>query len=213
MLAKTITPHPLLTMAEKRTKLGALPKVNSKFYYGYTSPNKDELTKLGLKDLETGTPDKDVAFSPKNVKPNRAYRPGIIAKGGFCSVGVVAALEADGYNISRKNPGVPKAGKKSVIVGVKLSPNLVFAWRYRKSSWDALPADVKADAGIALASTYNASEIAYHADGVILATANADLDLQAGVYYGKASLKRSYTSTSNNKTYSLYGGSVANPGP
>jgi hypothetical protein len=166
-----------------------------------------------LKDLETGIPDKDVAFSPKNIKPNRAYKPGIIAKGGFCSVGVVAALEADGYNISRKNPGVPKAGAKSVIVGVRLSPTLVFAWRYRKAAWEALPADVKADAGLALASTYNSSEIAYHADAVILKAPNTDLDLQAGVYYGKASLKRSYTSASNNKTYRLYGGSVADPAP
>lgn len=196
-------------MSQKRTKLAALPKTNSKFYYGYTSPNKDELTKLGLKDLETGTIDKDVAFSPKNVKPNRAYKPGIIAKGGFCSVGVVATLENDGYNITRKNPSVPKAGQKSVIVGVRLSPNLVFAWRYPKSKWDALPADVKAASGIALASTYSASEIAYHADGVILTAPNTDLDLLANVYYGKSSLKRSYTSTSNNKTYTLYGGKAA----
>lgn len=200
-------------MVEKRTKLGALPTVSSKFYYGYTSPNKDELTKLGLKDLEIGTPDKDVAFSPKNVKPNRAYKPGIIAKGGFCSVGAVATLEADGYNISRKNPGVPKPGQKSVIVGIKLSANLVFAWRYRKSAWTALPNDVKAAAGIKLLSEFNYSEVAYHADGVILAAPNADLGLLAGVYYGKSSLKRSYTSTSNNKTYSLYGGNPAAPGP
>jgi hypothetical protein len=200
-------------MPEKRTKLGALPTTNSKFYYGYTSPNKDELATLGLKDLETGTPDKDVAFSPKNVKPNSAYRPGIIAKGGFCSVGKVADLENAGYNISRKNPGVPKPGQKSVVVGVKLSPNLVFAWRYRKSAWDALPADVKTAAGVKLMSAFNYSEVAYHADGVILAAPNAGLGLQAGVYYGKSSLKRSYTSTSNNKTYNLYGGEAATPAP
>ena len=200
-------------MAEKRTKLAALPTTSSKFYYGFTSPNLSEAATLGLKTLESGTIDKDVAFSPKNVKPNRAYKPGIIARGGFCSVGKVADLETAGYNITRKNPSVPKGGQKSVIVGVRLSPNLVFAWRYPKSKWEALPADIKLAAGIALTSTYPASEIAYHADAVILTTANTELDLQANVYYGKSSLKRSYTSTSNNKTYSLYGGKPAVAGP
>ncbi len=193
-------------MAEKRTKLAALPKTNSKFYYGFTSPNLSEKDTLGLKDLESGTIDKDVAFSPKNVKPYQAYKPGIIAKGGLCSVGKVADLETAGYTISRKNPSVPKAGPKSVIVGVRLSTNLVWAWRYPKSKWDALPADVKAAAGIALSSTYNQSEIAYHADGVILQAPNVDLDLPANVYINKKTLKRPYTSTSTKKTYMLYGG-------
>ncbi len=200
-------------MAEKRTKLAALIKADSKFYYGFTSPNLNEKDTLGLKDLETGTIDKDVAFSPKNVKPYSAYKPGIIAKGGLCGFGKIADLETAGYILSRKNPSVPKAGPKSVIVGVRLSPNLVWAWRYPKSKWDALPADVKTDAGIALASTYNQSEIAYHADGVILAAANTDLDLPANVYINKKTLKRTYTSSSNNKTYVLYGGKPAEAAP
>jgi hypothetical protein len=200
-------------MAEKRTKLAALVKADSKFYYGFTSPNKAEADTLGLKDLETGSIDKDVAFSPKNVKPYSAYKPGIIAKGGLCGFGKVQALENAGYVLSRKNPAVPKSGPKSVIVGVRLSPNLVWAWRYPQSKWTALPADVKAAAGIALASTYNQSEIAFHADGVILSAANTDLDLPANTFINKATLKRSYTSTENNKTYVLYGGQPDAPAP
>jgi hypothetical protein len=193
-------------MAEKREKVAVLIRANSKFLYGFQSPNKDEAAALGLELIETAAPTKDVAFSPKNVKPFRAYRPGIIAKGGLCGFGVVATLQNAGYVLSRKNPNLPKAGPKSVIVGVRLSPNLVFAWRYRKAAWDVLPATVKAAAGIALASTFPASELAYHADGFMLKTANTDLDLPAATYISKATLKRGFSDAATGKNYSLYAG-------
>ncbi len=193
-------------MAEKREKVAVLIKADSKFLYGFQSPNKSEAATLGLELIETGTPSKDVAFSPKNVKPFSAYKPGIIAKGGLCGYGKVASLQDAGYILSRKNPSLPKGGPKSVIVGVRLSPNLVFAWRYRKSAWDALPASVRAAAGIALASTYTASEIAYHADGFMLKTANADLDLPAATYISKKTLKRGFPDPATGKNYSLYAG-------
>lgn len=194
-------------MAEKRTKLGALPTISSKFLYGFTSPNLDEKDTLGLFDLETGVPTKDVAFSPKNVKPNRAYKVATVSKGGFCSVGKVAALNAAGYTISRKNPSPPKDGRKSVIVGVKITANLTFAWRYPKTKWDALPATIKTQSGIKILSAFNISEVAYHCDGVILSVDVPELNLLKGTYYPKSSLKRSYTDTATGKNYHVYSGS------
>jgi hypothetical protein len=193
-------------MTEKRVKVAVLIKIDSKFLYGFHSPNSAEAATLGLEIIETNAPSKDVAFSPKNVKPFRAYRPGIIAKGGLCGYSKVAGLQDAGYILSRKNPSLPKAGQKSVIVGIRLSPNLVFAWRYPKSKWDLLPTTVKAAAGIALASTYTQSEIAYHADGFMLVAANTDLDLPAATYISKKTLKRGFTDAATGKNYSLYAG-------
>lgn len=195
-------------MAEKREKVAVLIKADSKFLYGFQSPNKSEAANLGLELIESAAPSKDVAFSPKNVKPYSAYKPGVIAKGGLCGYGKVAALQNDGYILSRKNPTLPKAGMKSVIVGVRLSPNLVFAWRYRKSAWDALPASIKTEAGVALASTYPASEIAYHADGVMLVAPNTDLDLPAATYISKKTLKRTFVDPTTGKNYTLYAGTA-----
>ncbi len=192
-------------MGEKREKVAVLIRANSKFLYGFQSPNKDEKDKLGLELIETAAPSKDVAFSPKNVKPFRAYKPGIVARGGLCGYGKVADLQNAGYVLSRKNPNTPKAGPKSVIVGVRLSPNMVFAWRYPKTKWIALPDDVKQAAGIQLATAYPASEIAFHADGFMFVATNTDLDLPAATYISKASLKRGFTS-SGGKYYTLYSG-------
>jgi hypothetical protein len=198
-------------MGEKREKVAVLVSASSKFLYGFQSPNKSKATELGLELIETAAPSKDVAFSPKNVKPFRAYHPGIVAKGGLCGFGKVADLQNSGFVLSRKNPSLPKAGRKSVVVGVRLSPSLVFAWRMPSTTWNAIPAQVKTDAGVALASTYPASEIAFHADGVMLKTANVELDLPAATYISKATLKRTYTETATGKSYSIYGGSVAGP--
>jgi hypothetical protein len=196
-------------MPEKRVKVAVLTSAAAKFLYGFRSPNQSEAAALGLELIDTAAPSKDVAFSPKNVKPFRAYRPGIVAKGGLCGFGKVADLQNAGYILSRKTPNLPKAGPKSVIVGIRLSGNLVFAWRYPKSKWDLLPAAVKTAAGIQLASAYNASEIAFHADGFMLKTANADLDLPAATYISKATLKRTFTEGTN--SYSLYAGTPIIP--
>lgn len=193
-------------MVDKRVKVAVLIKADSKFLYGFRSPNQSEATTLGLEIIETNAPTKDVAFSPKNVKPFAAYKPGVIAKGGLCGFSKVAALQNAGYTLSRKNPNLPKGGLKSVIVGVRISPNLVFAWRYRKSAWDLLPATIKTAAGIALASTYTQSEIAFHCDGVMLVTANTDLDLPAATFISKATLKRSFVDAATGKNYHLYAG-------
>lgn len=193
-------------MAEKRERVAVLIKADSKFLYGFTSPNKSEAATLGLQLIETAAPTKDVAFSPKNVKPFSAYKPGVIAKGGLCGYAKVAALQDAGYVLSRKTPNFPKAGLKSVIVGVRLTPNLVFGWRYRKSAWDVLPASVKAAAGVALISTYTASEVAFHADGFMFVAPNTDLDLPAATYIKKATLKRTFLDSTTGKNYSLYSG-------
>jgi hypothetical protein len=198
-------------MPEKREMAAVLISINSKFLYGFRTPNGDEASKLALQMIETAAPTKDVAFSPKNVKPFRAYKPGIIAKGGLCGYSAVAALQNDGYILNRKRPSVPKGGPKSVIVGVRLSSNLVFTWRYPKSKWNALPASVKNEAGIQLASTYPASECAYHADGFMFTAANPDLDLPAATYIGKSSLKRTFVDATTGKNYSLYSGEPVTP--
>lgn len=193
-------------MAEKREKVAVLIKADSKFLYGFTSPNKSEAATLGLQLIESGAPTKDVAFSPKNVKPFSAYKPGVIAKGGLCGFGKVQSLQDAGYVLSRRTPNFPKAGLKSVIVGVRLTPNLVFGWRYRKSAWDVLPASVKTAAGVALISTYTASEVAFHADGFMFVAAQTDLDLPAATYISKATLKRTFVDSATGKNYSLYAG-------
>ena len=198
-------------MAEKRDRVAVLPQSGSKFLYGFMSPNRSEADTLGLELIEDKSPTKDVAFSPKNVKPFSAYKPGVIAKGGLCSIGKLAGLETAGYKLSRKTPNYPKAGLKSVIVGVRLTPNLVFAWRYRKSAWDVLPATVKTEAGIALASTYTASEIAYHADGFMFVADQTDLGLPKDTYIGKRTLKRTFVDTTTGKSYNLYSGKPATP--
>ena len=200
-------------MAEKRERVAVLIKADSKFFYGFISPNKSEAATLGLELVQTGTPSKDVAFSPKNVKPFSAYKPGVISKGGLCGYGKIASLEAANYIVSRKNPSYPKAGLKSVIVGVRLTPNLVFAWRYRKLAWDVLPAAIKTLAGVALASTYPASEIAYHADGFIFAADQPDLGIPAGTYIGKGSLKQNFVDSATGKNYRLYSGTPPAQGP
>lgn len=199
-------------MAEKREKVAVLIRANSKFLYGFQSPNKAEAENLGLELIEANAPTKDVAFSPKNVKPFRAYRPGIVARGGLCGFGKVAALQNAGYILSRKNPNTPKDGPKSVIVGVRLSPNLVFAWRYPKTKWIALPTDVKEAAGIRPVTEYPASEVAFHADGFMFVAANTDLGLPAATYISKASLKKGFTS-SGGKNYTLYSGTPVAPTP
>jgi hypothetical protein len=193
-------------MPDKRVLVAVLTSASAKFLYGFRSPNESEAASLGLELINTAAPSKDVAISPKNVKPFRAYKPGIIQKGGLCGFGKVATLQNAGYILSRKTPNLPKGGPKSVIVGIRLSPNLVFAWRYPKSKWDALPATVKTAAGVALSSTYPASEIAFHADGFMLKAANADLDLPAATYISKATLKRTFTDVATGKNYSLYAG-------
>jgi hypothetical protein len=198
-------------MAEKRERVAVLTKANAKYLYGFTSPNKSEAATLGLELIETSAPSKDVAFSPKNLKPFSAYKPGVIAKGGLCGYAKVASLQDAGYVLSRKTPNVPKAGMKSVIVGVRLTANLVFAWRYRKSAWDALPASVKTAAGVALASTYTASEIAYHADGFMFVAPQTDLDLPAATYISKKTLKRTFVDAATGKNYSLYAGTPLVP--
>lgn len=198
-------------MGDKLKQVAVLTSASAKFLYGFRSPNESEAANLGLELIETTAPSKDVAFSPKNVKPFRAYKPGIIQKGGLCGFGKVASLQDAGYILSRKTPNLPKGGPKSEIVGIRLSPNLVFAWRYPKSKWTALPASVKAAAGIALASTYPASEIAFHADGFMLKAPNTDLDLPAATYISKATLKRTFTDAATGKNYSLYAGTPIAP--
>lgn len=193
-------------MADKRERVAVLVKADSKYLYGFTSPNAPEAATLGLQLIETTAPSKDVAFSPKNVKPFRAYKPGVIARGGLCSYGKIASLQDAGYQVSRKTPNFPKAGTKSVIVGVRLTANLVFAWRYRKSAWDTLPAAIKTAAGVALVSTYTASEIAYHADGFMFVAPQTDLGLPAATYINKATLKRTFVDSGTGKNYSLYAG-------
>jgi hypothetical protein len=193
-------------MPEKRVLVAVLTSASAKFLYGFRSPNQSEASSLGLELINTAAPSKDVAISPKNIKPFRAYKPGIIQKGGLCGFGKVAALQDAGYILSRKSPNLPKAGPKSVIVGVRLSGNLVFAWRYPKSKWDILPATVKTAAGIQLASSFPASEVAFHADGFMLKAPNTDLDLPANTYISKATLKRTFTDVATGKTYSLYAG-------
>ncbi len=200
-------------MPEKRVQVAVLTKISAKFLYGFRSPNESEASALGLELIETAAPSKDVAFSPKNIKPFRAYKPGVIAKGGLCGYSKVAALQDAGYVLSRKTPNLPKGGLKSEIVGVRLSPNLVFCWRYPKSKWLALPASVKTAAGIALASTYPASEIAFHADGFMLKAANTDLDLPANTYISKKTLKRTFADTATGKNYNLYAGTPVATGP
>jgi hypothetical protein len=199
-------------MPEKRVKVAVLTSAAAKFLYGFRSPNQAEAATLGLEVIETAAPSKDVAFSPKNVKPFRAYRPGIIAKGGLAGFGKIADLQNAGYILSRKTPNLPKAGPKSVIVGIRLSPNLVFAWRYPKSKWDVLPAAVKTAAGIQLSSAYPPSEIAFHADGFMLKAANTDLDLPAATYISKATLKRTFSEGTQN--FTLYAGTpISEPPP
>jgi hypothetical protein len=197
-------------MPDKRVLVAVLTSASAKFLYGFRSPNESEAASLGLELINTAAPSKDVAISPKNVKPFRAYKPGIIQKGGLCGFGKVATLQNAGYILSRKTPNLPKGGPKSVIVGVRLSPNLVFAWRYPKSKWTILPTEVKTAAGIKLASEYTASEIAFHADGFMLKTANADLDLPAATYISKGTLKRTFTDNAG-KNYSLYAGTPIVP--
>jgi hypothetical protein len=195
-------------MPEKRVLVAVLTSASAKFLYGFRSPNQSEASSLGLELINTAAPSKDVAISPKNIKPFRAYKPGIIQKGGLCGFGKVAALQDAGYILSRKSPNLPKAGPKSVIVGVRLSGNLVFAWRYPKSKWDVLPATVKTAAGIQLASSFPTSEIAFHADGFMLKAANLDLDLPANTYISKATLKRTFTDVATGKNYHLYAGTA-----
>lgn len=193
-------------MGDKRVRVAVLTSAAAKFLYGFQSPNESEAGTLGLELIEAAAPSKDVAFSPKNVKPFRAYKPGVIARGGLCGFGKVATLQNDGYILSRRTPNFPKGGPKSVIVGVRLSANLVFAWRYKKSAWDALPATVKAAAGIRPISEYPASEVAFHADGFMLKSANTDLDLPANTYISKATLKRTFVDAATGKNYNLYAG-------
>lgn len=198
-------------MPENRKQVAVLTSAAAKFLYGFRSPNESEAATLGLELVESAAPTKDVAFSPKNVKPFRAYKPGVIARGGLCGFGKVAALQDAGYVLSRKTPNLPKGGPKSVIVGVRLTANLVFAWRYPKSKWTALPQSVKNEAGIKLASEFPASEIAFHADGFMLKTANADLDLPANTYISKGTLRRTFTDAATGKNYNLYAGTpIAN---
>jgi hypothetical protein len=199
-------------MAEKREKVAVLIGIASKFLYGFQSPNKEEAAKLGLELIEAAAPSKDVAFSPKNVKPFRAYKPGIVARGGLCGYSKVAELQNTGYILSRKVPNTPKAGPKSVIVGVRLSPNLVFAWRMPTTKWTLLPTDVKNAAGVQLATAYPASEVAFHADGFMFTAVNTDLDLPAATYISKASLKKGFTS-SGGKYYTVYAGKPVAAGP
>ncbi len=196
-------------MVEKRKLVAVQPRTNSKFLYGYRSDNYDKASTLGVVDLETSSPIKDVAFSPKNIKPYRAYKPGIIAKGGFVDISKVPSLENAGYNVSRKNPGTPKGGPKSVIVGVRVTPDLVLTWRYPKSKWAALPAKVKTAAGVALASTYPTSEHAFHADGFVLKTASVELDIPAGTYVSKNILRQTISDPDTGKNYNLYKGTSA----
>lgn len=197
-------------MPEKRVLVAVLTSASAKFLYGFRSPNESEAGRLGLELINTAAPSKDVAISPKNVKPFRAYKPGVVARGGLCGFGKVADLQNAGYILSRKSPNLPKGGPKSVIVGVRLTTNLVFAWRYPKSKWTALPADVKTAAGIKLASEYPASEIAFHADGFMLKTANLDLELPAATYISKTTLKRTFTDNTG-KSYNLYAGTPIVP--
>jgi hypothetical protein len=199
-------------MAEKRERVAVMIGIASKFLYGFQSPNKDEAAKLALELIEVTAPSKDVAFSPKNIKPFRAYKPGVVARGGLCGYNAVATLQNTGYVLSRKVPNTPKAGLKSVIVGVRLSPNLVFAWRMPNTKWVALPTDIKNAAGIQLATTYPASEIAYHADGFMFTAVNTDLDLPAATYISKASLRKGFTS-SGGKYYTVYAGKPVAAGP
>jgi hypothetical protein len=193
-------------MVENRKQVAVLTRANAKFLYGFYSPNESEAAALGLELIETAAPSKDVAFSPKNIKPFRAYRPGIVARGGLCGYGKVASLQDAGYQLSRKTPNLPKAGRKSVIVGIRLTANLVFAWRMRLSAWTAMPAAIKTAAGIALSSAYPASEIAYHCDGIMLKVANTDLDLPAATFIGKGTLKRTFSDVATGKDYHVYAG-------
>jgi len=196
-------------MVEKRKMVAVQPRTNSKFLYGYRSSNYDQTATLGVIDLEASSPIKDVAFSPKNIKPYQAYKPGIVAKGGLVDIDKVPTLENAGYNISRKNPKAPKAGLKSVIVGVRVTPSLVFTWRYPKSKWDLLPTAVKTAAGVALASTYPVSEHAFNADGFILKTASVELDIPASTYVSNKVLKQTHSDPATGKNYSIYTGTSA----
>jgi hypothetical protein len=192
----------------KQVQAAVQSAADDKFLYGYKTEPDAGLTTLGVSNLASAQPTKDVAFHPKNVAVWSAYKPGVVARGGLCSFDKLDALETAGYLISRRRLNVPKGGQKSVIVGVRLTPNLVFTWRYRKTLWDALPADVKTAAGVALASTYPANECAFHADGFIFKSAITDLDIPAGVYISKTVLKRTHASAGG-KSYTLYTGAQA----
>jgi hypothetical protein len=191
-----------------KTNMAAiLISANSKFLYGYRTPNgAAEQARLGFELIEAATPSKDVAFSPKNKSPFSAYKPGIVSKGGLAAFAKIAELQNTGFVLSRKIRALPKAGPKSVIVGVRLTPDLVFTWRYPKTKWDVLPQAVRDMAGIQLASSYPVLEQAYHADGFMFKVANADLDVPAATYIGVKSLKRTFSDPATGKNYSLYSG-------
>jgi hypothetical protein len=192
----------------KQVHAAVVSAADDKFYYGYKTEPDAGIATLGVMNLATSSPIKDVAFHPKNVAVWSAYKPGIVARGGLCSYDKLNPLETAGYLISRRRLNVPKGGQKSVIVGVRLTPNLVFTWRYPKTRWDALPQDVKTAAGVALASTFPANECAFHADGFIFATAIPELDIPAGVYISKTVLKRTHASAGG-KSYTVYTGKTA----
>lgn len=192
----------------KKVEAAVAYAADAKFLYGYRTEPGGDLATLGVSDISTSAPAKDVAFHPKNVRVWSAYKPGIIARGGLCAFDKLQSLDDAGYLVTRRKASVPKGGPKSVIVGVKLTPSLVFTWRFPKSKWTALPAEVKTAAGVKLASEFNQDECAFHADGFIFKTAIPELDLPAGVYVSKTALKRTFTSTAG-KSYSLYAGTQA----
>ena len=194
-------------MVDKRVEVAVDTEAGSKFKYGFRSPNLTLATTLGLEPLVSGTaPAKDVVFSPKNGRPYKAYRPGTVAKGGLCDFSKTASLETAGYQVSRKRAQNPTNGPKSVIIGTRLSANVVIAWRYPKTKWDLLPVTVRTAADVKLVSDWPANEVAYHADGFILKTADSDLGLLAGKYYSVHDLRQTFTQ--GVKRYRIYSGKV-----
>lgn len=194
-------------MVDKRVEVAVDTEAGSKFKYGFRSPNSATATTLGLEVLVPGSPPtKDIVFSPKNGKPYKAYRPGAVAKGGLCDYSKTDELETAGYQVSRKRAQNPTNGPKSVIIGTRLSANVVIAWRYPSSKWALLPEAVKTAANVKIVSDWPANEVAYHADGFILKTPDSDLGLLSGKYYSVHDLSQTFTQGA--KRYRIYSGNV-----
>jgi hypothetical protein len=187
----------------KRKRVAVKPTSNCNFLYGFLTKSSTDAATFGHVDCESGTaPAKTVIFSPSSIQPTKATKS--LATGSdssFADTSKINPLITADYAISRKRSSVPKASPKSKVVGILLETGVYWCWRMALTRWTAIPADVKAAAGIAEITAFDVEKHAYNANGVILKAPAGGF--AAGVFIGRADLRKTIAS-STGKTYRVY---------
>lgn len=188
----------------KRKKVAVKPSTASNWMYGFLTKSTSDAATFGHTDCESGSaPTKTVIFSPSNAKPTKASKS--LTSGtdsSYVDTSKINALITADYTLSRKRSTVPKSTTKSKVVGVLLETGVYWCWRMSSTRWNAIPAEIKTEAGITEITTWDNEKHAYNGNAFILKADGGGF--KAGQVVDKASLRKTFVNPTTGKSIRLY---------